>query len=143
MLLTHVCAPPRYHSIACNMRGYSVNARPSLESDYLYDKIASDVTALAEAFGMEQYHLIGHDHGACLSWYVAAEDAKLAVPRLKSLTALSVPHLDAFSDGLYGPNADREQQIASQYFTVFNLWDSASIKFNALYIAMALPLLNR
>jgi hypothetical protein len=73
---------------------------------------------------------------------VAAEDGKKADPRIKSLTALSVPHLDAFSDGLYGPNADKDQQIASQYFTVFNLPDSAKLNFNLLYTTMALPILN-
>jgi pimeloyl-ACP methyl ester carboxylesterase len=59
-----------YHSIACNMRGYSVGARPTQYEAYMYDEIASDVTALADAFGMNKYHLVGHDHGACLSWYV-------------------------------------------------------------------------
>ena len=95
---------------------YSVGARPSNINDYQYDKIADDVLALADSYDIDKFNLVGHDHGACLSWYIAAKDAKLPTgqQRLKSLIALSVPHLDAFSDGLIGDNADLEQQIASQ-----------------------------
>jgi len=132
-----------YYSVACNMRGYSVGARPATVDQYHYDLLASDVLALATAFDMPTFHLVGHDHGACLSWYVGAKDAKLASPRVKSLSALSVPHLDAFSDGLYGPGADLDQQIASQYFTVFLEDDSASLNFNMLYNVMALPIMNK
>lgn len=56
------------------------------------------------------FHLVGHDHGAALGWYTAAEDKGSVL----SYAALSVPHLDAFNAGLFGPTADVQQQIASQ-----------------------------
>ena len=56
--------------------------------------------------------LVGHDHGGVLGWAAAASDE--GKTRLLSYSSLSIPHVDAFSSGLYGPSADIEQQIASQ-----------------------------
>ncbi len=62
---------------------------------------------------------------------------------MKSVSGLSVPHLDAFSEGLLGPAADLDQQIASQDFTVFLMENSASLNWNALYNLMGLPFMNK
>jgi len=117
-----------YYTMACNLRGYSAGASPDLESDYNYSNFVSDVIELARVgFGEgEKYHLIGHDHGGILGWLVAASDTK----NILSYSSLSSPHPDAFSDGLYGENADVQQVDASQYFTMFTLEDSATIHHN-------------
>ena len=81
-----------------------------------------------------RWHLVGHDHGAMLAWTCAASARGRA--QLASLTALSVPHADAFSAGVHGPTADVSQQVASQYFTIFVLRHSASLRWSALYHAM-------
>ncbi|GMH72395.1 hypothetical protein TrRE_jg749, partial [Triparma retinervis] len=81
-----------------------------------------------------EFHLVGHDHGAVLGWTVAADER--AKGRVLSYSALSVPHVDAFSEGLYGDGEDEDQVIASQYFSVFVMEDSASMNFNALYLTM-------
>jgi pimeloyl-ACP methyl ester carboxylesterase len=78
-----------------------------------------------------QWHLVGHDHGALLGW-VAAASAEGA-QKLLSYSALSIPHARAFSDGLYGPGADVEQQVASQYFSMFSMNESASLNAGFLY----------
>ena len=79
------------------------------------------------------FHLIGHDHGAVLGWVVAGAHPT----RLESYSALSIPHPDAFSAGLYGDRADLPQQLTSQYFTVFSRSDSASEDFGLLYHTMS------
>ncbi len=73
--------------------------------------------------------------GAALAWTLAR--TLKGRTRMKSISALSVPHVDAFSDGLYNPHADREQQYSSQYITVFTLPNSASLHWNFLYNTMA------
>jgi len=117
-----------YSSIACNQRGYSLDA-PQNEQDYLYQNLRQDAFAVAAVYfgSSTRFHLIGHDHGAMLGWTMAASDN--AHTRIASWTALSVPHADAFSNGLYGPNSDVDQQISSQYFTMFvdNRWVGGSI----------------
>jgi len=120
-------------SYACNQRGYSPTAAPDDVTDYNYDLLKEDVLAIATELGHEVFHLVGHDHGGVLGWTVATESS-----RVKSYTSLSVPHVDAFSDGLYGPNADKSQQIASQYFDMFRMKNSASIHGYFWYLALAL-----
>lgn len=138
--LSSSSAKTPYNTLSCNLRGYGSGSRPEGVENYYYDFIADDVTALADAWlgGDDQpFHLIGHDHGSALGWYVTARDQKKPVQRVLSYTAMSVPHLDAFSDGLFGvDSADQEQQIGSQYFTVFVMPDSASMNLQALYNTM-------
>ena len=125
-----------YSSLACNQRGYSPLASPSSVSDYNYEILALDVLQLADAAGFATFHLVAHDHGAVLSWHLAASAA--GASRIKTLSALSIPHVDAFSDGLYGPTADVLQQFASQYFSMFVLPDSASMNAYFWYLTLGL-----
>ncbi len=94
-----------------------------------------DVIELADAAGFGLFHVVGHDLGAALAWTLASTPQGRT--RMKSISALSVPHVDAFSDALYGPHADCEQQYASQYLAVFTLPNSASLRWNFLYNRMA------
>ena len=127
-----------FRSAACNMRGYSPGAKPKGVEDYDYDVLASDVEAISEAiFGsnVTNLNLIGHDHGAALGWSVAASE--WGEKHVSTYTSLSIPHLDAFSAGLNGENVDVEQQIASQYFTMFILNNSASLHHEFFYYTLA------
>jgi pimeloyl-ACP methyl ester carboxylesterase len=120
-----------YKSVACDQRGYSKHARPGDVTDYNYNKLMSDVFAVAEAvFGGQKFHLVGHDHGAVLGWHTTG--STLGKERILSYSALSIPHIDAFSAGLFGPTADVEQQCASQYFTMFVQKDSSKSIFCAM-----------
>lgn len=123
-----------YSSIACDQRGYSPGARPEKETDYNYNTLESDVWAIAHAVGYEKFHLVGHDHGAVLGWKTAS--SQQGKDRILSYSALSIPHLDAFSAGLFGPDADVDQQVASQYFSMFLMNGSASLDFSAMYHLM-------
>jgi pimeloyl-ACP methyl ester carboxylesterase len=90
--------------------------------------LAQDTFALAEAAGFDNghFHLVGHDHGAGLAWYVAGNDPE---KKVLSLTTMSVPHIDFMSDALCGKEntTDETQVIASNYFNQFSLPDSATI----------------
>jgi len=122
-----------YCGVACDMRGYSPGASPDKQSDYLYTKLRGDVFGIAHKSGFARFHLIGHDHGAMLGWFATTDKVKRN--RILSFTALSVPHVDAFSAGLYGPEANLQQQGKSQYFTMFVLPNSASLHHNLLFNA--------
>ncbi|HEY1133961.1 MAG TPA: alpha/beta fold hydrolase, partial [Nocardioides sp.] len=104
-----------YRTVAPDQRGYSPGARPPRRRDYTVDRLAGDVRALLDALGEagEQVHLVGHDWGAVVGWGVAATYPE----RLRSFTAVSVPHTGAFlRGGLRGP-----QLLRSWYIGAFQL----------------------
>lgn len=82
-----------YRCLAPDLRGYSPRARSKAIESYRIDKIASDVVALADAIGFQKFHLVGHDWGSGCGWTVV----ELYPDRVNSWSALSIPHMDAFS----------------------------------------------
>jgi len=102
-----------YRAVAPDQRGYSPGARPPAVEDYTLDKLVQDVIDIADAQGFARFHLVGHDWGSAVAWYLAG-----AYPdRLASLTTLSVPHPLAFADALNDP--DSEQTAMSSYMSYF------------------------
>lgn len=81
-----------YRTLAPNQRGYSPGARPTGRRSYVASELVGDVLALADAAGVERFHLVGHDFGAVVAWTLAASHPE----RLLSLTAVSVGHPRAF-----------------------------------------------
>ncbi len=98
--------------LAPDQRGYSPRARPDDVAAYAIEELADDVLALLDSLGRERVHLVGHDWGASVAWWVAGHHPE----RLHSLTALSVPHLAAFGRALVEDPGQRER---SAYLKVF------------------------
>lgn len=98
--------------IAPDQRGFSPDARPRKVKDYEISFLVEDVIALADSFGMKNFHLIGHDWGSAIGWALVNSHAD----RIKSYTAISIPHVRAFSDAL---RFDKEQKKKSQYMSLF------------------------
>ncbi|BCN64657.1 haloalkane dehalogenase [Prescottella equi] len=94
--------------IAPNQRGYSPDARPERVDEYRFDRLVGDVVGLLDAYDIESAHLVGHDWGAAVAWQVAGGHPE----RIRSLTAVSVPHPSAFGWAL---KEDADQQRRSGY----------------------------
>ena len=101
-----------YRVVAFDQRGYSPGARPSEQTDYAIDKLSSDVAAVADALGLENFHLVGHDWGSAVGWNTVMQYPQ----RIESWTALSIAHPAAFSEALEN---DPDQQSRSSYFALF------------------------
>jgi len=101
-----------YHTIAFDQRGYSFGARPKDIEQYHLSHLAKDVIAIADALGVKNFHLVGHDWGSGVGWKVAADYPQ----RLLSYTSLSIPHLEAFSRAYQN---DTLQHMASEYIRNF------------------------
>ncbi|MER5391783.1 alpha/beta hydrolase, partial [Saccharopolyspora sp. NPDC002686] len=99
-------------AVAPDQRGYSPGVRPEQVSDYRMSELVGDVLAIAEHFGWERFDLVGHDWGAAVAWATAAGHPE----RVRTLTAVSVPHLDAFSAAL---RSDEDQAQRSAYMQGF------------------------
>ena len=112
--LLHQLSSRGYRVIAPNQRGYSPGARPGDIKEYSIKNIVEDVFALADAFDFKQFHLVGHDWGSAIGWAVVA----LQPEKVLSWTAMSVPHMKAFS---YAYKYDKDQQERSRYIGFFKL----------------------
>jgi pimeloyl-ACP methyl ester carboxylesterase len=102
-----------YRVAAPDQRGYSPGARPSAVDDYGMLALVQDLFGIADALGFERFHLVGHDWGASVAWVAAF----VAPERLLSLTPVSVPHPDAFTEVLNDPSSC--QPAASSYIGTF------------------------
>ena len=107
-----------FRVVAPDQRGYSPGARPPDIADYALPLLVQDVLDLADAIGVERFHIVGHDWGAVVAWgiSVAARD------RVITANPVSVPHPDAFARVLSDPASCQPE--ASSYFDVFVQPDS-------------------
>lgn len=105
-------------AVAPNQRGYSPRARPADVESYRIELLIADALAIADHFGGERFHLVGHDWGGQLAWLIAARHAE----RLRSLTVLSRPHPAAFRGALQN---DPGQAQRSRHHSLFQDRDSA------------------
>ena len=102
-----------YRCLAPLQRGYCPGARPKRRRDYRDDELVGDVLTLIDISGAQRVHLVGHDWGAAVAWYVAQRFPE----RLLTLTALSVPHPAAFLKAV----ATSRQALSSWYMLFFQL----------------------
>jgi len=84
-----------YRVVAPNQRGYSPGGRPAGIEAYRLPALVDDALGVLDAIGARTAHVVGHDWGAAVAWQLAARHPD----RVRSLTAVSVPHPLAFVDG--------------------------------------------
>jgi pimeloyl-ACP methyl ester carboxylesterase len=132
-----------YYAVAPSQRGYSPGARPGADSDYTLDHMVHDTLAMASALGADRFHLVGHDWGGGIAWIVGAQSPS----RLKSLTVLSTPQLDALEAAGNDPLSLQREMLG--YSLVFatpgmaNVFMSGGPDYFALgLVAFGLPLAN-
>jgi pimeloyl-ACP methyl ester carboxylesterase len=102
-----------FRALAPDQRGYSPEARPTDVEDYGIDYLVDDVLAIADRLRVDRFHVVGHDLGALVGWHLAAKYPE----RIRTLTALSVPHPLAFAKALASPSSDQRAQ--SSYVALF------------------------
>lgn len=122
-----------YRVIAFDQRGYSPGARPDEIADYVIPNLVSDVIAIADAVGVDKFHLVGHDWGSAVGWNVVL----LHPERVASWTGLSIAHPAAFAEALLN---DADQQSRSSYFALFTMpfVPEALFTFNNLLVLQGL-----
>jgi pimeloyl-ACP methyl ester carboxylesterase len=110
---------PALHAAGCrtlayDQRGYSPGASPSEVDDYRLAECAADVLAILDELGWRRVDLVGHDWGALVGWQIAS----IAPERLRSLTAVSIPHPLALQDTL---RDSADQRSRSAYIRLFRV----------------------
>jgi pimeloyl-ACP methyl ester carboxylesterase len=102
-----------FRCLAPNQRGYSPRARPTRRRDYRMSELVEDVRTLIDASGAQRVHLVGHDFGALVAWFAAAQMPE----RLVTASALSTPH----PAGALKALVTSRQVFASWYVYFFQL----------------------
>lgn len=75
-----------------NLRGYGESDKPRGIAAYDLDRLAEDIVALADSQGRDKFHLVGHDWGGIVAWWVAARFPD----RVERLAVLAAPHPGIF-----------------------------------------------
>jgi pimeloyl-ACP methyl ester carboxylesterase len=92
--------------------GYSPGARPAEVDAYASPNLAQVTADLLTALDLPRVDVVGHDWGANVAWCLAAWHPD----RVRSLTAVSVPHPSAYTAAW---RDDPEQQQRSAYIRLF------------------------
>lgn len=103
----------RFRCIAPDQRGYRGSSRPAYLSAYAPAQLIGDVFQLADALGLAQFTVVGHDWGGAIAWGVALLGQHTRVTRLVIANA---PHPAVFSRLLW---TSAVQRRASQYIRAF------------------------
>ena len=108
-----VLAAMGFRAVAPDQRGYSPGARPEGVEAYATANMVGDVVGMADALGRQTFHVVGHDWGAVVAWFVGLMHPE----RVESLVPMSVPHPFAFGQVLADPES--EQARMSGYMEMF------------------------
>ena len=111
--LPHI-AGQGYIALAPDQRGYNRSSKPKGVGAYDLDALARDISELAEAFGRTRYHVIGHDWGASVGWWLASTRPN----EVEGLLAFSAPHPAAWRLAM---QTDPDQRRRSGYVRLLNI----------------------
>ena len=115
-----VLAAAGFRVVTPDLRGFGRSARPADVAAYRLRTLVADVTAVLDRLDIEQAHVVGHDWGAGVAWLTAM----LCPDRVRTLTAISVPHPRA-------PLTVRQQEMAwYQLFFLFSDVAEATIAYD-------------
>ena len=101
-----------YRVVAPDQRGFAASDKPDGVENYETDKIVADLIALADALGIDEFTLAGHDWGGAAAWLAALTHPD----RVKRLIIVNAPHPLVFTRSLV---EDEGQRAASQYINLF------------------------
>lgn len=99
---------------AVDQRGYNFSDKPPHITDYRMPNLVADVAGLIDAAGVEKAHIVGHDWGGIVAWWLAL----LHPERVDRMAILSAPHPHVMGRNLI---ANLEQILRSWYVGTFQL----------------------
>lgn len=108
----------RFRCIAPDQRGYRGSSAPQDVASYTPDKLIGDIFLLADALGVGEFTIVGHDWGGAIAWGTALGGQMNAkgIGRVTRAVVANAPHPAIFQKLLY---LDQDQRAASQYIRAF------------------------
>jgi len=77
-----------FRVVAPDLRGYNLSSKPRSVFAYSLDRLSGDVVALIRHLAIERAHIVGHDWGGVIAWWMAQHHA----PFVDRLAILTAPH---------------------------------------------------
>lgn len=102
-----------FRAVAPDMRGYNRSDKPGGQRGYTVQRLVADVVGLVKALGVERVHLVGHDWGGVVAWYVAMMHPEV----VERLVIINAPHPAIFRREIRKP----DQFLRSWYVYFFQL----------------------
>lgn len=99
-----------YSAIAPDLRGYNLSDKPRGVSAYRVEELADDIEGLLAALGHKRAHIIGHDWGGYLAFYLAAHRRNI----VSRLAVLNGPHPKIMARELMSP-----RQLSMSWYLFF------------------------
>ena len=114
--IAHLSA--RFRCIAPDQRGYRGSSKPQDVASYAPGLLIGDIFQLADALGVGEFTIVGHDWGGVIAWGVAllGQGADGSGGRVTRAVIANAPHPAIFQRLLF---LDEEQRTASQYMRDF------------------------
>jgi pimeloyl-ACP methyl ester carboxylesterase len=102
-----------FRAVAPDLRGYNLSEKPEGVAAYRMEQLVGDVQGLIRHLGVERAHVVGHDWGGVIAWWMGM----LAPERVDRLVVINAPHPDAFKRELMTP----DQMLRSWYAAAFQV----------------------
>ena len=96
-----------FRVVAPDQRGYNLSSKPEGVKRYRLGLAAADVFALADVFGHDRFHVVGHDWGAAVAWTMAGLDPK----RLTSAAMIQAPHPAVWREAMRDEREQRRSRV--------------------------------
>ncbi|HKD24025.1 MAG TPA: alpha/beta hydrolase [Rhizomicrobium sp.] len=93
-----------YRVVAPDQRGYDESDKPKGVAQYDLDVLAADIVGLADTLGRNRVTLVGHDWGANVGWWAAANYPN----RVERLAVLNAPHPAVWKNAIRNNPAQRK-----------------------------------
>ncbi len=100
-----------FRTYAPDQRGYS--PFESTVDAFRMPNLVADMVALLDELGVERAHVVGHDWGSVVGWHLAGSH----VDRVRTFTALAVPHPEAVGRARHTDGGEQKQR--SSYMQLF------------------------
>lgn len=104
----------RFRCIAPDQRGYRNSSKPQEVSAYTPDRLIGDIFQLADALGVGEFTIVGHDWGGAIAWGVAIGGQMNG--RVTRCVIANAPHPAVFQKLLF---INETQRRSSQYMRGF------------------------
>lgn len=103
-----------FRAVAPDLRGYGLSGKPRGIRAYRIETLVADVAELVRGLGAGRAHVVGHDWGGVLAWYLPLFHPEVCA----SVTVLNAPHPVAFRRAL---KTSPDQRRRSRYVFFFQL----------------------
>jgi pimeloyl-ACP methyl ester carboxylesterase len=125
-----------FHVLAPDQRGYNLSDKPQPVSAYNLDLLAEDVLGLIDQAGVRRAHVVGHDWGGAVAWWLGLKHPD----RVEKLALLNIPHPRVMRRTLRRSWAQRRK---SAYMAFFQLSGLPEWSFRARRFALPSRILRR